>query len=84
MTLEQGTFAVYAVAFISWAAWLISLSYWEVQPWHLPAAIRERKARRRLTRISNLEHELGYTPCSLPDCFSCAWQVRILPGKETK
>lgn len=83
MTAWQLT-AIYAVAFISWAAWLISLAYWDVQPWQVPAAIRERKARRQRMRISDLEHSLGYTPCSSPDCFSCAWGLRIPPGRETR
>lgn len=84
MTAGHWAYAVYAVAFISWAAWLISLAYWDVQPWHLPAEIRARKARRQLQRISDLEHSLGYAPCSSSDCFSCAWQLRVRPGRETR
>ena len=65
--------AAYASALLAFFAW----SWADIEmglgwkPWHYPSRIRALRAARFLRRISAMEHELGYTPCSDPECWAC-------------
>lgn len=48
-----------------------SINEWPYNPLRWAQERRRQANRRRLNRISDLEHELGYRPCSNETCMSC-------------
>lgn len=51
-----------------------------------PAKWRSERLRRvegaRVRRISTLEHDLGYVPCSNDDCYTCARTIFLEDGRK--
>ena len=58
---------------------LRGLSFW---PWKWRAELSVQAERARLRRIGEMEHDLGYVPCSNDRCFPCGagfWERRSTP-----
>lgn len=53
-----------------------------INPLLVRRGIREKREYKQIRRISELEHDLGYIPCSYDNCYSCQRQIQHVPSYE--
>jgi hypothetical protein len=51
-----------------------------LNPFRIRRGIREKREHKQIRRISKLEHDLGYKPCSDSECYSCNRMVEMPDG----
>ncbi len=70
---------VIVITAFAYPAVMIELSL-PLNPFRLRRGIREKRENKQIRRISKLEHELGYKPCSDSECYSCNRMVEMPDG----
>jgi hypothetical protein len=69
----------FVVTIIAYPAVMIELSL-PLNPFRIRRGIREKREHKQIRRISKLEHDLGYKPCSDSECYSCSRMVEMPNG----
>jgi hypothetical protein len=68
-------FVAMVIAFVAYPIVMIELSL-PINPFCARRGIRERREHRQASRISKLEHDLGYLPCSDSNCYTCTMKIK--------
>ena len=80
--LATGFAATIIFAFV-YPATMIELDL-PINPFHIRRGIRERREHEQTRRIRELEHDLGYLPCSDDECYSCNKSLRKIEISREK